>query len=117
MCVSAALTQINTLTIIQLFGKKMAVVKSSPLAKKDSIQRILLLTSKLKILIQDGLECNFQALGREIIRGHLNWAHLESISKFGTVKNYLSATGQTRAEFLHATLARLKEIIREADTL
>ena len=55
--------------------------------------------------------------GREIIRGHLNWAHLESISKFGTVKNSLSATGQTRAEFLHATLARLKEIIREADTL
>ena len=55
--------------------------------------------------------------GRELLRKYLDVAYLQGLSMHGTVKNYLSVTGQTRAEFLHATLARLKEITREADTL
>ena len=52
-----------------------------------------------------------------MLRKYLDVAYLQGLSMHGTVKNYLSVTGQTRAEFLHGALAMLKEIIREADTL
>ena len=52
--------------------------------------------------------------GRELLRKYLDVPYLEGLSRYRTLKEYLSRTGQTEAEFLNTQLERLKAEAKEA---